>query len=197
MPSYLDDLTNEALMILHQAQAETDEFAERTGIRCREGCGQCCLKPGIEVQVVEMLPLAKELLEKGEADNAYDKAAQDPEGRCIFYSPNQEDESKGSCLKYHLRPSLCRLFGFAAVNTKARNSPALAACYWHKKLQPEEVKKAQSTIDQGAKVPIFADYRMQFYALAPSQGFTQIMPINRALMIAIEKAELHQRRMKD
>ncbi|MEN9835201.1 MAG: hypothetical protein RL011_1394, partial [Pseudomonadota bacterium] len=149
MSSFLSDCSLKALELLEEAQTVTEEFAAKTKIKCREGCGQCCLKPGIEVQVAEMLPLAMSLLESEEAATWYDKAAADPEGRCIFYAPDPRDETLGQCQKYALRPIVCRLFGFAAVSTKDSKHPALAACSWHKKLQPDEVNAAQKAIDNG------------------------------------------------
>ncbi len=190
MSSFVSDCRAKALELLEEAERATEEFAARTKIKCREGCGQCCLKPGIEVQVVEMLPLANALLEASEADIWYDKAASDPEGRCVFYAADPKDQTLGRCQKYELRPSLCRLFGFAAVSTKDSKHPALAACFWHKRLQPDAVAAAQKSIDAGESVPLFADFRMRMFALAPTPSYSEIMPINRALMLAIEKVEL-------
>ena len=58
---------------------------------------------------------------------------------------------------------------------------------------PETVKAAQQAIDEGASVPLFADHRMKMYAVAPTPSYTELMPINRALMIAIEKLDLQSR----
>jgi hypothetical protein len=52
------------------------------------------------------------------------------------------------------------------------------------------VNTAQKAIDNGASVPLFADFRMRMFALAPTQNYSEMMPINRALMSAIEKVEL-------
>lgn len=190
MSSFVSDCSIKAMELLEEAQNATDEFAAKTQIKCREGCGQCCLKPGIEVQVVEMLPLAMSLVENSEADKWYDLAARDPSGRCVFYAPDPRDETLGRCQKYALRPSICRLFGFAAVSTKDSKHPALAACFWHKRLQPETVTAAQTAIDHGTAVPLFADFHMRMFALAPTPSLSEIMPINQALMFAIEKVEL-------
>ena len=146
MSSFVSDCRAKALELLEEAERATEEFAARTKIKCREGCGQCCLNP--------------------------------------------KDQTLGRCQKYELRPSLCRLFGFAAVSTKDSKHPALAACFWHKRLQPDAVAAAQKSIDAGESVPLFADFRMRMFALAPTPSYSEIMPINRALMLAIEKVEL-------
>jgi Fe-S-cluster containining protein len=178
-----------ALGVLEEASAATEEFAVRTGIRCREGCGQCCLKPGIEARVVEMLPMAMELLRLNEADQYYDKAAADPDGRCVFYAPEAGDETLGRCRHYRFRPSVCRLFGFAATGAKDGRAPQLVACSWHKKLQPQAVAAAQHQIDRGAVVPQFAEFGLRLQMLGPA-GTQELLAINRALMQAIEKLSL-------
>ena len=190
MSSFANDCAEKALNLLLEAQSETDVFAKQTGIKCREGCGQCCLKPALEVQVVEMLPLARELIKNGEASSSYDLAAASPDGVCVFYAPESQDHTKGRCRHYALRPGICRLFGFAAVSTKESEHPALASCSWHKQLMPEAVKAAQRDINAGGNVPLFADYRMRMFAIAPTPSYSETLPINRALMQAIEKLEL-------
>ena len=162
MSSFANDCAEKALNLLLEAQSETDVFAKQTGIKCREGCGQCCLKPALEVQVVEMLPLARELIKNGEASSSYDLAAASPDGVCVFYAPESQDHTKGRCRHYAL----------------------------HKQLMPEAVKAAQRDINAGGNVPLFADYRMRMFAIAPTPSYSETLPINRALMQAIEKLEL-------
>ena len=55
---------------------------------------------------------------------------------------------------------------------------------------PDAVTAAQRDINAGASVPLFADYRMRMFALAPTLSYSETLPINRALMQAIEKLEL-------
>ncbi len=57
--SFLDEAEMRAFAVLSEVEAETQAYAARSGIKCREGCGECCLKPGVEAQVVELLPLAR------------------------------------------------------------------------------------------------------------------------------------------
>jgi Fe-S-cluster containining protein len=190
MVDFIDACADAALGILAETSAATTAYAESSGIRCRTGCGQCCLKPGIEAQVVELLPLARALVAEGTADAAYDAAAAAPDGSCIFYRPNGQDATLGRCSRYELRPSLCRLFGFAAVSGKDGRRPALAACHWHKRLTPEVVTAAQAAIDAGGAVPLFSDYSLKLSMVAPFPALNERLPINRALMRAIEKVSL-------
>ena len=191
--SFVSRCADQAEALLAELGAATDAYAAASGLRCREGCGQCCLRPGIETQVVELLPLARALLASGEADAAYERAGADPDGRCVFYRPSGPDETRGRCGQYALRPSLCRLFGFAAVSGKDGRPPALAACHWHKRLTPDTVATAQQAIDGGAEVPLFSAWTMKFRLLAPTPALAERLPINRALMRAIEKMDLATR----
>lgn len=184
--SFLARLAGEVEGLLAEIERETGAFADRSGIRCRTGCGQCCLKPAIEARPIELLPLARALHAKGEADEWYERAAAKPSGNCIFYRPDPRDETMGRCGTYELRPSLCRLFGFAAVNRKD-GRPELAACHWHKRLQPQVVVDAQQAIDAGGRVPLFSEYALRLSMLSPGTGLDTIMPINEALMRALEK----------
>jgi Fe-S-cluster containining protein len=188
--SHIETCADQAAEILAEIEAATTAFAARTGLACRARCGQCCLKPGIEAQVVELLPLARELLTKGEAEEVYDRAAADPEGPCIFYRGEAHDQTLGRCSRYSLRPSLCRLFGFAAVSGKDNRPPELAACHWHKRLIPDVVAAAQASIDAGESVPRFSEYSLRLAMLAPDSALSQRLPINRALALAIEKLSL-------
>ena len=145
MVTFLEAAEGRAFEVLMEVEAATQAFAVKSGIKCREGCGECCLKPGIEAQVVELLPLARDLMNRGEAELWHERAVQDPDGRCVFYRPSGPDQTMGRCGQYALRPSLCRLFGFAAVNGKD-GKPQLASCKWHKSLQPGVVQQANAEI---------------------------------------------------
>lgn len=181
-------LASEVMEILGEIERETSAFARSSGIKCREGCGQCCLKPGVEVRPLELIPLARQLLESGEAEAVHERASADPGGVCVFYRKVAGDETLGRCGVYAVRPSLCRLFGFAAVSSK--RGPELAACHWHKRLQPVEVDAAQAAIDGGGRVPLFNDYAMRLSMLAPGTGLEHTLPINQALTLALEKVAL-------
>ncbi len=189
MVTFLEDAALRAHEVLMEVEASTQAFAAKSGIKCREGCGECCLKPGIEAQVVELLPLARDLTAKGEADAWYEKAVADPDGRCVFYKPSGTDQTMGRCGQYELRPSLCRLFGFAAVSGKD-GKPQLASCKWHKSMQPDVVAATQANIDRGSEVPLFSEASLKMRMIAPNTVLSDRLPINRALARALEKISL-------
>lgn len=187
--SFLEEAEKRALAVLREVEAATQAYAVQSGIKCRTGCGECCLKPGIEAEVVELLPLALDLTRKGEGDFWYDKASADPDGRCVFYKPAGPDQTMGRCGQYELRPSLCRLFGFAAVSGRD-GIPQLASCKWHKSLQPDVVAKAQQEINAGGLVPLFSEASLKMRMISPDSGLSDRLPINRALVRALEKVSL-------
>lgn len=184
--TFTAELAGDVQKVLDEIEARTAAYAATSGIKCRTGCGQCCLKPGVEVRPLELLPLARDLFRRGAADAAYDAARADEDGVCVFYGGDKADPTLGRCGEYALRPSLCRLFGFAAVSRKT-GTPELAACHWHKRLQPETVQAAQAAIDAGGDVPLYSEYAVRLSMLAPGTGLEHVLPINRALRLALEK----------
>lgn len=172
---------------------DTEAFAQASGIRCRAGCGECCYTSLPEARVIEMLPLAHAILEREDADSIYERARENKLSACIFYAAKAGDPTLGQCSVYEKRPGLCRLFGFAAVRSKA-GSRELAACHWHKKLQPEAVEKAKREITSGIlAIPAFYQYDQEFWGLEPSPQLSERLPINQALVCALEYLALPRR----
>lgn len=186
MAQNIDQVIADVSALLAEISDSTLKFENDAGYHCRSGCGQCCLRPTVEAQVVELLPLAQYLIDLGIGEEVYDLAAQNEEGACILYKGVPGNTEMGRCGHYEKRPSLCRLFGFAAVQKKT-GAPELATCQWHKKLFPDEVRKTQARIDAGEEVPLFSEYSMRIHNLSPSSSWGFRYPINRALKIALEK----------
>lgn len=187
-----DQLSHAVAAQLEAIDRQTADFASSSGIRCRSGCGQCCLSATIEARIVELLPMAKSLFEDGLAETVYLSIQNTQSDVCVLYQPNPRDPSLGRCSRYHYRPSVCRLFGFAGIRRK-NGGRELVSCDWQKKLQPETVNTAQHAIDAGANLPMFQDFGMCLSALTANPSLTQMLPINQALAAAIEKVSLAQR----
>lgn len=169
--------------------AEIAAFQAETGLECPSGCGQCCENPTVDATPLELLPLVLELFRRGETTLWLERArALGSPGVCAFYQPDPVVPGNGRCRAYAWRPSLCRLFGFAAVRTKT-GRPELAACARHKTACPSAVDRARAAIAAGVPVPTFADFATQVAALDPSWGGDRL-PINEALQVAIERVGL-------
>jgi len=158
-------------------------FQAASGLHCPSGCGKCCENPEVETTPLQMLPLAMTLINQDQDSKWLEKVESlDYAGACVFYERDPLIAGNGRCGVYAWRPALCRLFGFAAVRNKHGNSE-LAVCKIHKQTMP----KALTTVPTNL-APNFADFTMQLANLDPGQS--QLMPINKALAIAIQKLGL-------
>jgi Fe-S-cluster containining protein len=180
------------LTLFSDIDAATGELAAATGLRCPAACGQCCENPNVYTDPAELAPLVEHLITNGAAEAVLERARVTGPGTCIFYrssrlsSQSPSDPSSGGCDVYPLRPSVCRLFGFAAVRDK-HGTPELAACKVHGEQDPESVARARSLIAKGHPVAFFVEYQ-QRAAEAAGSPMAQLLPINVALAQALERA---------
>ncbi|MGB3495365.1 MAG: YkgJ family cysteine cluster protein, partial [Elainellaceae cyanobacterium] len=181
------DIAHRVMESYAQIDREIEQFQAATQLSCPPGCGQCCENPNVEVTPLEMLPLVLELMRRGDVDDWFDQAqAVDQRGTCVFYAADPLIAENGRCQVYEWRPALCRLFGFSTAPDKT-GQPRLAACIRHKQLTPDIVAEAQVAIANGtAHAPSLTEATQQILALDPGFG-SQIMPINQALSVAIER----------
>jgi Fe-S-cluster containining protein len=185
----LDNLIEQTLACLTEIDRETTAFQTATGVQCPSGCGMCCQNPEVEATPLEMLPIAVELSRQGELSQWLERVeAVEAKGVCVFYQSDRLIPDNGRCSIYAWRPSLCRLFGFAAIANK-QGEPELAACKKHKESIPEVIKQAQEAIANGLPVPQFAEFTMRLGNLDPNLG-REPLPINQALKVAIERVGL-------
>ena len=97
--------TASQLMILNDEIAQTySRYQNDRKLFCRSGCGQCCLHPGIEASVLEMLPLALHLYDTGLAESTLDALQQHDHDQtgCFFYQATSEDRKSGPVSYTHL-----------------------------------------------------------------------------------------------
>ena len=172
------------LELFSRLEAETSAFAGASGLRCPDGCGACCESPNVYTTVVELEPLAQELVARGEAEAALERAAAAGPGQCVFYASHAPGQ--GWCTVYALRPMICRLFGFAAVRNK-QGEPELAGCRVHKAAQPEAMAHARVLVAGGHPVPMMTEWQQQAAELGTS-ATSELMPINHAIAQALERA---------
>jgi uncharacterized protein len=185
----LDNLIEQTLTCLNEIDRETTAFQTATGVQCPSGCGMCCENPEVESTPLEMLPIAVELARQGELSQWLERVeAVEAKGVCVFYQSDSLTPDNGRCGIYAWRPSLCRLFGFAAISNK-QGEPELATCKKHKEIMPVVVKQAQQAIANGLPVPQFANFTMRLGNL-DSNLVRERLPINQALKVAIERVGL-------
>lgn len=170
--------------LFSEIDAATGELAAATGLHCPAECGQCCESPKVHTNPAELAPLAEHLMAAGTAEAALELALAAGPGACIFYRAS--GAGTGRCSVYAWRPSVCRLFGFAAVRGK-HGTPELAACKVHRAVMPEAVERAQALVVEGHPVPLFVEYQ-QRAAEAADSPMAQLLPINVAAAQALERA---------
>ena len=174
------------MALYEDVDRQAEEFSLQTGLKCKEGCGACCLNPDIETTVAEVLPLAVHLWSKGVAlkqlESIQSKAAK---SICDFYEASPLDPCKGRCSIYTYRPGLCRLFGFAAHRDK-QGKRLLLTCRVIKNSQPEACQRTQEELDQGLKAPLLTSHACAVSNIDPCHG-QKLLPINQAVQEALQK----------
>lgn len=183
------DTSTEVLRAYAQIDAETTAVQAETGLHCPEGCGRCCENPHIETTPLEMLPMALEIFRRGEHIAWLERVSlAAPPGICVCYETDPYVSGNGRCQLYAWRPSLCRLFGFAATRDKDGNA-TLASCAHHKAVMPDTLAAVQTSLANGLSIPQFAHWQTQLASIDPHWGY-QRMPINQALQVALERIGL-------
>lgn len=187
MAGYYQSLAQEVLQLFAELDTKSSYFAATNKLACPKRCGACCQTPSIEARGIEMLPLAVHLAARGDAEGMAETAMHAVKGPCVMFQADADaGHTKGQCRNYQFRPSLCRLFGFAAVvNRLGRRE--FAACRILKKEANERVLAAQLAIDDGAEVPLFAEASLQLSGLSQDQSLVALRPINEALALAIHR----------
>jgi Fe-S-cluster containining protein len=177
------------LDLYEEMDRQTAALQAVTGLCCPPGCGTCCSSGKVEATVLEMVPAARDLVDRGEAVPCLERLrAAGGEGICVFYQPERSARGEGCCAIYAVRPCLCRLFGFGAVTTKY-GAPELAACAVMKEVMPRRVQEAAQSVKTGLPTPVFTDFTRRVAGIEPSLD-GRFLPINRALQLALEREGL-------
>ncbi|MBF0122945.1 MAG: YkgJ family cysteine cluster protein [Candidatus Omnitrophica bacterium] len=171
----------------------TQSFRKKVGLGCPDRCGHCCANSNVETTVLEMLPLAEELLRRGEAEAWWQETEnRDFPGQCVFYIPDEGEQNQGRCGVYALRPLICRMFGYTG-NKDKYGRIRLVACNVMKKLLPHVLEEALHRVDIGKdQPPVMADVIMRTSMLDPELTKESIA-INTAFRKAVERMWLSRR----
>ncbi len=176
--------------VFDELQLETDRFISQSKVRCIPGCGLCCTNPQVSASVIEFLPLAFDLYEKGKADeflSLLDAATENT--YCVILKKMSVDADAGQCSDYHNRGLICRLFASSARKNK-KGEKELLICRKIKEHQKESYEAATESINHGLDVPLSADYYTRLYNIDFALTQEQL-PINIAIRKAIEEVLRH------
>jgi Fe-S-cluster containining protein len=171
--------------VFKQLDKVTHKFGKQSNLKCLANCNLCCLKKGLEANVLEFLPLAYHLVQNNLHDAALDLLETGTE-HCINLAKNPALGQTAGCGAYEHRGLICRLFGFSAVQDKnARLS--VYTCSHIKHEYPEEFKRASELINKGAmNIPLVTDFYYQIYFI-DTQMANDYNPINVSIRKAIEQ----------
>lgn len=173
-----------------QLDRDVAGFVAETGMHCPKGCGACCLSPHVETTVAEMLPLALLLFENGEVEAVMERL-QEGSATCVQYESLPGQPEKGRCRSYAQRPVLCRLFGYVGSRDKT-GQLRYGACRVLQKAEAERIQRIESELKSGRlDIPLLAPAHERVAEIGGSLG-VDMLPINRALMRAIEIVGLSQ-----
>lgn len=182
---HASDLVQRVVTHFEELDRATARYGGAVGISCPPGCGRCCQNPQIEATVLDMIPVARELLRDADGnaiDEIYQRAL--AEESCIFFKQDAHDRSKGRCGIYPLRPSLCRLFGFAPRSGK-HGAMEHVGCGVHKEMDPGINARAEAYLRTKPQV---ADYQTSAQRLASIQPNLAESrgPLNKKLAEALD-----------
>ncbi len=170
--------------VFKQLDRETQKFGKQSNLKCLTNCNLCCLKKGLEANVLEFLPLAYHLVQNNLHDAALDLLDTEPE-HCINLAKNPELGQTAGCGAYEQRGLICRLFGFSAVRDK-NSKLSVYTCTHIKHEYPEEFKRASEGINnKGMNIPLVTDFYYQIYFI-DTQMANDYNPINVSIRKAIE-----------
>lgn len=179
--------TASQLMILNDEIAQTySRYQNDRKLFCRSGCGQCCLHPGIEASVLEMLPLALHLYDTGLAESTLDALQQHDHDQtgCFFYQATSEDRKSGQCGVYPYRPAVCRMFGAAGYRGR-EGEVLLSVCKVIRADAPEAVIATEQSLSSETP-PMMRNHKAQIAQLDYELS-KENMPIKQATAAALEK----------
>lgn len=158
-------------------------YQRSSGLTCSPGCGACCNNPQVEASPLEMLPLALDIYDRGQAESVLDSLRLHSGFSCIHFTRHSLDGRQGECGIYPLRPSLCRMFGAAGVSGRDGNV-RLSVCRTIKEERAGHYRQALLASD--STPPRMADGKERVRQLDYALGGRD-QPINEALATALEK----------
>ena len=181
----LQQKSQEVRRVFEELDSEIKLFLDASQIGCISGCGFCCANPKVSASVLEFLPLAFDLYEKGKAEAALtlleSKIVEEP---CVVYKATSADGSMGFCSDYQNRGMICRLFGSSARRNRLAKKEIIT-CKKIKEGKKEKYEAASLAVNEGMPVPLSGDAYSQLYNI-DFQLTSEQMPINKAIQKALE-----------
>lgn len=170
---------------LNHVYEQFSAFQKKVELPCPQECGKCCFKSDIFCTPIELLPMAIDLFERGEALNTYDKCLEFAGNHCIFMKISDLKGGKGQCLEYQFRPLVCRTFGVAGRHDK-NNKINYSVCTTLKEVHTEKYQQLINSNLKNDEVMFIDDSKSRLSNLDPA-FLEKEFPINISLSIILEK----------
>lgn len=181
----LEEKSQEVRKVFEELDLEIRSFIDASKLTCISGCGFCCSNPKVSASVLEFLPLAFDLYDKGKAEKALELLEETTEeDACIIYKSFSADGHLGFCSDYQNRGMICRLFGSSARKNREGHKEIITC----KKIKTEKKEFYESAVDaikSEMSIPSSTDAYRKInnidFRLTERQ-----LPINKAIKEAIE-----------
>ncbi len=181
----LQEKSQEVKRIFDELDTEIKAFIGASNLSCIPGCGACCSNPKVSATVLEFLPLAFDLYEKGKAEKALEILEQQGENNfCVLYKSMSHDNALGFCSDYSNRGMICRLFGSASRKNK-ESKKEIITCRKIKESKKELYEVASKAVNEDMDVPSSSSAYSQLYNIDFHLTAEQI-PINQSIKKALE-----------
>jgi len=160
-----------------------ERFSKMAKISCPKECCLCCKIQHVSANSFEMIPIAEKIFELDLLDDTLKRIENYPEEHCVLLKDNQ-------CSMYHLRPSLCRLFGLGKVKTKKDPYFLFSICRVIKENHPQIIETL--SLKKGFEnIKTFTQLHLPLLARIPEEQKNEL-PINEALKQALIKIAFYK-----
>lgn len=165
-------------------------FQNTNSLSCNYGCGRCCFKSDIYCSPVELLPLALDLIERGEAVEVLDKCLNHKANHCVFMKITDLEAGKGQCTVYEFRPLVCRTFGVAGKHDKD-GRVSFSVCATLKETKPLDYAELLFRKFENNDIPFIDKSKKNLICIDPD-FLQEEFPINVSLSMLLDKLLLEQ-----
>jgi Fe-S-cluster containining protein len=129
--------------------------------------------------------MALDLLDRGIAQETYDKCLEHKADHCLFMKISDLKNGKGRCTEYQFRPLICRTFGVAGRRDKM-GKINFSVCTTLKEIKAKEYQELTAKEFLPQEVP-FIDLSKNRLATLDPKFLEEEFPINQSLAIMLEK----------
>lgn len=182
----LREKSQEVRTLFNELDLEIKAFLDASQLGCIAGCGKCCANPKVNASVLEFLPFAFDMYEKGKAEAVLELLEKtSDEDFCIVYKSFSLDGASGFCSDYQNRGLICRLFG-SASRTNKEAKKEIITCKIIKTQKQDEYLRAAEEVNKDMPIPSSAGTYRRLNNI-DSRLAEEQLPINQAIKSALER----------